>query len=237
MFFKLLMTFFVASMVVESIDTNKIIPTYQNWSNSIYEQLESDDVLTLYLQNWKPLGSLQIKYPEDRLVELGNYLSPLKTSSIPVEFTFKSFTPITKQFKKEYYSITLTDLDSNPGDGGSYSYEKCHSIWQNLKFNEDDFTIIDNPDDKKSFITTFDITSFQKSQLMEYIGPEPKPNTDVHRYVFILFRQPFGKLPNHKLRFRERWGSEYEGHGVEDWANYYGLKPIAINYFKSSNED
>lgn len=48
MFFKLLMTFFVASMVVESIDTNKIIPTYQNWSNSIYEQLESDNVLTLY---------------------------------------------------------------------------------------------------------------------------------------------------------------------------------------------
>lgn len=229
MFFKLLMTLCVALILVESIESNKILPTYKEWSNSIQDQLESNDILLLYLHNWNPFGSLELKYENDQKVELGNYLSPTATNSSPIEVTYKSFTPITKQFKKELYSLAMTDLDSDP------SYEKCHSIWENIKFNEEDFTIITNPEDKQSFHTTFDLSN--SFELMEYNGPKPIPNTGNHRYVFILFRQPYGKLPNHKLKFRERWGSKYEGHGIEDWANYYGLEPLAVNYFTSSYED
>lgn len=229
MFFKLLMTLCVALIVVESIESNKILPSYKEWSNSIQDKLETNDILLLYLHNWNPLGSLEIKYEDDLKVELGNYLSPINTTNFPIEVTYKSFSPITKQFKKELYSLAMTDLDSDP------LYEKCHSIWENIKFNEEDFTIITNPEDKQSFHTTFNLSNL--FQLMEYIGPNPKPNTGSHRYVFILFRQPYGKLPNHKLKFRERWGSKYEGHGIEDWANYYGLEPLGVNYFISSNED
>lgn len=237
MFFKLFLTLLVALIVVESIDSNNIIQTYQEWSNSIHEQLDSEGILSEYLQHWKPLGSFEIQYSGGYKVAMGNYLSPAQTASIPVEFTYKSFMPITKQFKKQYYSIALTDLDSSSDGSPDIRYEKCHSIWQNLRFNENDFTIIENPEDKKSFITTFDINSFVDHELMDYVGPGPKPTNDIHRYVFVLFKQPYGNLPNHKLKFRERWGSKYEGHGVEDWANYYGLEPIGVNYFKSSNEE
>jgi len=244
MFIKLLITLFIALIVVESIDSNKILPTYKEWADSIHDILEEDQILTDYLSNWKPLGSFEIKYSKADytmdepavMVELGNYLSPSQTEEQPIDFTFKSFFPLNKHFKKDLYSITLTDLDSSAD--GVVKYEKCHSIWQNLKFNEDNYEIIQNKEDKASFETSFDLTNLTSSQdLMEYNGPAPKPFTGSHRYVFTLFKQPYGKLPDHKLKFRERWGSRYEGHGVEDWANYYGLEPLSVNFFISSNED
>ncbi|CCH46017.1 Phosphatidylethanolamine-binding protein [Wickerhamomyces ciferrii] len=227
MFFRSLLTLCVAIIVVQSVDTSKILPTYKQFSESISERLEDSKVLPEYLGSWKPLGSFIIKYKDSENLELGNYLSPNQTENPPTEFTFKSFFTLTKQFKSDLYSIALTDLDPD--------YEKAHAIWENIPFNDEDFTIVENQKDNDTFDTTFNLTNSRN--LLEYLGPGPRPGTGTHRYVYILFRQPYGKLPNHELKFRERWGSKYLEHGVEDWANYYGLEPLAVNFFTSSNED
>ena len=63
-----------------------------------------------------------------------------------------------------------------------------------------------------------------------YTGSKPPPNTCLHRYVFLVYRQnstdPITNMPVVN-------GTEGEGKwNVSAWVDQYGLqKPIAGNYF------
>jgi len=210
----------------------QILPNYKFKSIGIKQELD-EHIKTLqdYLYHWKPPGELNIEFFEiySKPVTYGNYISPLDCLKPPTEIQFVSFFPLSVNFYKEKYTLVLNGIDK---DG----FETCHAVWVNLLFNDENYEIVGHEDGKESFKVKFNLR--YSDDLMKYIGPRPKEDTGIHKYVFILFRQPYGHFPPHKLKFRENWGSMHPSHhGVASWANYYALQPIGINFFTSSNEN
>lgn len=209
----------------------QILPKFKFKSIGIKETLEESNILKDYLYYWKPPGELNIEFFEiySKPVTYGNYISPLDCLEPPVEIEFASFFSLSPNFVNELYTLVLNGVDS---DG----FETCQAIWVNIPFNDENYEIIEHGNGKESFRTKFDLRG--GNDLMKYYGPRPKSGSGVHQYVFILFRQPHGWFPPHKLKFRENWGSKHpDHHGVVSWANYYALKPLGINFFTSSNEN
>lgn len=72
--------------------------------------------------------------------------------------------------------------------------------------------------------------------LAEYVGSGPPKNTGLHRYVFLLYKQPA------KVEFKEEHKSKTNGNrekfSVEDFAKQYKLgNPVAGNYFEAQFDD
>lgn len=210
-------------------NTAHFLPALKPFSYAIVDRLEAGGVLQSYLYHFYPEGDLNVTYvtPYQTIsVDLGNYLSPFDVIEEPFKIEFKSFKPFSDMFFKHLYSLVLVDID---GENGS---ENCNSIWINISINEKDLTFLN---DKTGLFKV--LINLKKSQdLVRYIGAQPQLETGEHRYVFVLFRQKYGYLPFQPLKFREHWGSRDVKHGVQQWAEYYHLEPIAVNYFISSNE-
>lgn len=72
--------------------------------------------------------------------------------------------------------------------------------------------------------------------LSEYVGSAPPDTTGLHRYTFLLFKQP------EKLSFDEPHYSNTEGNrgifSTEKFIDKYGLgKAIAGNFFQAQYDD
>ena len=73
----------------------------------------------------------------------------------------------------------------------------------------------------------------------EYVGAGPPEGSGLHRYVFVLFKQPMGKqifegLP--KLTNRSMDGRP--NHKIRDFAAKYNLgDPIAANFYKAEYDN
>ncbi|CCH46340.1 54S ribosomal protein L35, mitochondrial [Wickerhamomyces ciferrii] len=208
----------------------RIEPDFKFRSIGIKKELEHSKVLYDYLYHWKPPGELNIEFNEQHseVVTYGNYISPLDTLEPPTEIEYLSFFPLSKNFVNELYTLVLDGIDKE-------GYETSHAIWVNIPFDKDDFESVQLESGKSTF--RFKVNLKHAGDLLRFVGPRPLKDTGVHQYVFILFRQPHGWFPKHKLRQRENWGTDHKDHyGVSSWANYYDLQPLGVNFFTSSNE-
>lgn len=219
----------------------KTLPQFLSSQKYIIQSLKDHQILQkYYLFEFSPIGELLVEFSSKETkkmypVTFGNYISPM--DALDPSITFKSFFPYDVNFIESYYTIAVTDL--NP------KFETCYAIWSNLgidkrniRFSESSNKSHDNKklgSDKIPFMIHFDLEDGMKT--VPYNSIRPQKGTGTHKYVFLLFRQPFGKKITYQdLKFRNRWGSYDESNGVQDWASRYNLQPLAINFFKSENE-
>ncbi|KAH3686863.1 hypothetical protein WICPIJ_002158 [Wickerhamomyces pijperi] len=219
-----------------------ILPRFEYYPWSIREKLMENNVLSNYLLHFKAAGELFVSFDslydpyESFDVQYGNYLEVWHTKLEP-SFLFQSFFPIEQSFLNNYFTLVLTSLDPD--------FERSLDVWINLSIMPQDVKLSDPADfetefknkqgihgTRQTFNATFDFKS--GVNLVPYKQPKPQKGSGDNRFVFLLFRQPSGALPIERLKFRDRWGSKYNDHGVVDWADYYGLEPIAVNFFNSS---
>lgn len=71
----------------------------------------------------------------------------------------------------------------------------------------------------------------------QFIGSGPKEDTGLHRYVFILFKQPNGKLEVDLPFVNDRTAEGRLGTSTKDFVTKYGLVPIAGNYYRAEYDD
>lgn len=73
--------------------------------------------------------------------------------------------------------------------------------------------------------------------MVEYVGSGPPPDTDLHRYVFLLYQQ------QHKHDFNEPIRTNKSGEGrakssVKDFVAKHDLgDPVAGNFFQAKYDD
>ncbi|XP_055714883.1 protein D3-like [Phlebotomus papatasi] len=74
--------------------------------------------------------------------------------------------------------------------------------------------------------------------IVEYIGAGPYKDTDFHRFVFLLFRQPFGKIdfsPEGKTSMTDQEGRRL--FSIRNFAEKYSLEIYAGNFFQAQYDD
>ncbi len=76
--------------------------------------------------------------------------------------------------------------------------------------------------------------------LSEYVGAGPPPNTGLHRYVYLVYKQPQGKKisdPEHG-HLTNRSGEKRGGWKAQAFVQKHGLgNPIAGNFFQAEYDD
>lgn len=73
--------------------------------------------------------------------------------------------------------------------------------------------------------------------LSEYIGSGPPPNTGLHRYVFLVYKQP-GKLNFEEKHLTNRSGDGRNNFSIKNFAIKYKLgNPIAGNLYQAAYDD
>ncbi|XP_044580968.1 protein D2-like isoform X1 [Cotesia glomerata] len=73
--------------------------------------------------------------------------------------------------------------------------------------------------------------------LSEYIGSGPPQGTDLHRYVFLVYKQP-QKLSFEEQRLTNRSGDNRAKFSVSKFAEKYNLgAPIAGNFYQAAYDD
>ncbi|XP_076630041.1 protein D2 isoform X3 [Colletes latitarsis] len=73
--------------------------------------------------------------------------------------------------------------------------------------------------------------------LSEYIGSGPPQDTGLHRYVFLLYKQP-GKLTFDEKRLTNRSGDDRAKFSIKKFAAKYNLgDPIAGNMYQAEFDD
>ncbi|XP_046659732.1 protein D1-like isoform X1 [Homalodisca vitripennis] len=73
--------------------------------------------------------------------------------------------------------------------------------------------------------------------LAEYVGSGPPQGTGLHRYVFLLFKQP-GKLEFDEPRVPKTSADNRRSFSIQDFAKKYKLgSPVAINLYQAQYDD
>uniref|UniRef100_A0ABD2WLP7 Phosphatidylethanolamine-binding protein n=1 Tax=Trichogramma kaykai TaxID=54128 RepID=A0ABD2WLP7_9HYME len=73
--------------------------------------------------------------------------------------------------------------------------------------------------------------------LSAYIGSGPPPDTGLHRYVFLVYKQP-GKLDFDEKRLTNRSGDGRNNFSIKKFAQKYNLgNPIAGNMYQAAFDD
>ncbi|KAJ8983331.1 hypothetical protein NQ317_010870 [Molorchus minor] len=77
----------------------------------------------------------------------------------------------------------------------------------------------------------------QGEVLSEYVGSGPPPDTGLHRYVFLVYKQP-GKLNCDEERLTNRSGDNRGCFSIRKFAAKYNLgQPISGNFFQAEYDD
>lgn len=73
--------------------------------------------------------------------------------------------------------------------------------------------------------------------LSDYIGSGPPPNTGLHRYVFLVYKQP-GKLSFDEKRLTNKSGEGREKFAIRKFAAKHKLgEPIAGTMYQAEYDD
>ncbi|XP_021929653.1 protein D2-like isoform X2 [Zootermopsis nevadensis] len=77
----------------------------------------------------------------------------------------------------------------------------------------------------------------QGETLSEYVGSGPPKGTGLHRYVFLVYKQP-GKITYDEPRLTNRSGDNRGKFSVRDFAKKHNLgNPIAGNFYQAQWDD
>lgn len=72
--------------------------------------------------------------------------------------------------------------------------------------------------------------------LSQYVGSGPPPGTGLHRYVFILYKQP-GRIAPDERRLTNRSAEHRGGFKARAFAAKYHLTPAAVAFFQAEYDD
>lgn len=77
----------------------------------------------------------------------------------------------------------------------------------------------------------------QGETLSQYVGSGPPKGTGLHRYVFLVYKQP-GPLTCDERRLTNRSGDHRGNFKIRDFAVKYGLgEPVAANFYQAEWDD
>lgn len=186
------------------------------------EALKEHEVLTGILpsiaNNFKSSGDLIVDYGKKNVKsEFGNELLPSETASIP-SIIYKPTQPLDLTAT---YTLVLTDPDA-PSRLDQKWGEYCHYVANGIRFESANGGEISKLGDVR----------------LPYVGPGPPKDTGLHRYIFLLFKEPTDKKSFTQMD-RINWGFGTPATGVEKWLaeNGNGFELLAVNFFLAQNEE
>ncbi|KAI8084679.1 phosphatidylethanolamine-binding protein [Halteromyces radiatus] len=152
---------------------------------------------------------LEITYPNGSQVVFGNSLSPLDTKQSPIV----QFSP--DDSSSTHYTLIMVDPDAPARHDRKFGYWR-HWVVTNVV---------------PSTTNTITISDHQGEQHTPYIGPGPGPDTGIHRYLFLLYKQ------SQHQDFPSMLHSEKEHRRHFDFYQFakdHQLELVAFNYFLCS---
>ncbi|KFM57900.1 Phosphatidylethanolamine-binding protein 1, partial [Stegodyphus mimosarum] len=143
----------------------------------------------------------------DNVVSLGNELTPTQVKDPPTHISYPAE-------KGGLYTLCMTDPDAPSR--------------QNPKYREWHHWLVVN-------IPETDVSS--GTVLSEYVGSGPPKGTGLHRYVFLVYKQP-GKLNCDEKRLPNTSGDHRGNFKIQNFAKKYNLgHPIAGNFYQAKWDD
>jgi phosphatidylethanolamine-binding protein (PEBP) family uncharacterized protein len=74
--------------------------------------------------------------------------------------------------------------------------------------------------------------------LSDYVGSGPPPETGLHRYIFLVFKQNDGKLTFDEPRLTNRSADNRGCFKIQKFAEKYNLGvPVAGNFYQAEYDD
>lgn len=175
------------------------------------------DVLPALGTSFKAQGTIEAQYAKPEVnVQYGNELKPSETQELPV-VTYNAINPLDLDAT---YSLVVTDPDAPSRTVKTYS-EYCHYVATGIKFDNAQGGVV----------------SDKGKVVMTYVGPGPPKDTGLHRYIFMLFKEPAGKTEFTAIKDNFCWGYGIPGSGIKRWSEENDLELLAVNFFYSQNEE
>ncbi|KAI1415629.1 PEBP-like protein [Hypoxylon sp. FL1857] len=195
----------------------------------VQHELEKADIFPTVIDKFLPSLLLDADWPSGEKAELGNTVLVEKVQDEPAIIAHRSpgRSDMDGDNSNMAYTITITDPDAPSRDNPEWS-EFCHFIATGIKLSS-------TPGSSTSAVHLSVLEN-----IIDYKPPGPPPKTGKHRYVFLLFAPANGTTdPLHltKPKDRKHWGTGKQRHGVRDWAEENGLKPVAANFIYAQNEE
>ncbi|AMD19519.1 HCL632Cp [Eremothecium sinecaudum] len=178
------------------------------------------------INSFKPAGNLLVKYgDEETVVSMGNKLEPAQTAELPSFMLTVSSAGDEIVKDGDLVTLILTDPDAPSRTDHKWS-EFLHYMEINMVLHTDD---------EVSFVP------LEGETIARYVGPGPPAGTGPHRYIWLLYKQPNGRIVEEnadQLRLRKNWGYKdvKPPVGVEKWASEKGLQLIGANFFYAENK-
>jgi len=142
-------------------------------------------------------GKVQVKH--------GNFIDINRTIEQPIIYY-----PFIENI---YYCLLMLDIDAPSKNNPIYKYW-LHWMIVNIHYSDD---IIKNYDLINNNI--YGLT------LIKYMGPTPSKGTGPHRYIFILYKQPYKLNFNYEYPPRKKFN-------LNEFVNKYNLELLNLIYFK-----
>lgn len=154
-----------------------------------------------------PSQVLVIKYPSGVEVNGGNELTPTQVKDIPTHISWPTE-------EGALYTLCMTDPDAPSRQTPTYR-EWHHWLVVNIPGN--------SVGDGKT--------------MSQYVGSGPPPGTGLHRYVFLVYKQP-GTLNPDEAVLTNRSGDGRGCFKIRDFAKKYNLgSPVAGNFYQAQWDD
>ncbi|XP_067132921.1 protein D3-like isoform X2 [Centruroides vittatus] len=149
----------------------------------------------------------EIKYEGGETVNLGNELTPTQVKDPPTYINYPTEPDV-------LYTLCLTDPDAPSR--------------QNPKYREWHHWLVVN-------IPGTDVSKGEV--LSEYVGSGPPKGTGLHRYVYVVYKQPNALQPDEK-RLTNRSGNHRGNFKIRNFAQKYNLgTPHAGNFYQAQWDD
>ncbi|PKY07668.1 putative phosphatidylethanolamine-binding protein [Aspergillus campestris IBT 28561] len=151
-----------------------------------------------------PATRLDVSF-DSKAVHLGNVFRARECKLPPVV----SFGP-EEHAPSRHYTLLLVDPDAPTPEDPKFAYWR-HWVVSGLQ---------PSPADNKS-----------STVLTEYLGPGPKDESNPHRYLFLLFREPTAFAP----RKEDVGGEEFvqrRSFPAAKWVEEHGLELVAVNWMQ-----
>ncbi|KAI8958771.1 PEBP-like protein [Daldinia sp. FL1419] len=223
--------FFLLTVAAQDQPIKQIVvapSTSHHLDSDVYKvrhELKKADIFPTVIDEFLPSFILDAEWPSGEHTELGNTVEVEKVQDEPTISVYQSRSSLAPAEKSSgvTYTITITDPDAPSRDNPEWS-EFCHFIATGVDISSSD--------------SVLRLSSLK--DIIPYKPPGPPPKTGKHRYVFLVFAPANDTTdPLHltKPGDRKHWGTGKARHGVRDWAEENGLKPVAANFIYAQNEE
>ncbi|KAI1094214.1 PEBP-like protein [Rostrohypoxylon terebratum] len=191
----------------------------------VQHELEKAEIFPQVIDKFLPSFLLDAEWPSGEQAALGNTVKVDDVQDEPTITVHRGGSASSSRAKESSdmtYAIVMTDPDAPSRDNPVWS-EFCHFIATGVKISSSE--------------SVMQLSGLK--DIVSYRPPGPPAKTGKHRYVFLLLEPANGTSDSLDLstpKDRKNWGTGKARHGVRDWAEENGLKPVAANFIYAQNE-